>query len=134
MQHLLKPNLKIVSAPARIVNFSGKWKNQLKSVMELTTDKKGNVKGTYSTGVGTPTSIEKFNLTGFVSGDLIVFSVNFGKYGSMASWAGQLTLRGKKEVISTLWHLAINIKDEEEDKKLWEAIWTGADFFERQKN
>jgi Avidin family len=58
-------------------NFAGTWKNRLDSEMELSVDASGDLLGTYRTGVGAPTPAEEFDLKGFVSGDLIVFCVNF---------------------------------------------------------
>ena len=116
------------------VNFNGIWKNRLDSEMELTVDTDGDVIGKYRTGVGKPAPTEEFDLKGFVSGDLIVFCVNFGKYGSLTSWAGQHTLDNNgKEKIFTLWHLARNIKDEEEEDKLWAGILAGANEYHRAK-
>ncbi len=114
------------------IDFSGKWHNQHASEMNLTINSHGRVIGKYATGVGAPTPSEQFDLVGFVSGDLIVFSVDFGKYDSMTSWSGQLTLdKDGREKVETLWHLAKNIPDSEEPQKLWAAIWSGCDTFYR---
>ena len=48
----------------------------------------GKVTGKYRTGVGAPGPTEEFDLVGFASSDQIAFTVNFGKYGSLASWVG----------------------------------------------
>lgn len=113
-------------------NFAGKWKNRLHSEMELAVDTDGDVSGKYRTGVGAPQPTEEFDLTGFVSGDLIVFCVNFGKYGSLTSWAGQHTRDANgNEIIYTLWHLAKNVPDEDELEDLWAAILAGANEFRR---
>ena len=116
------------------VNFDGKWENKLGSEMEISTDSSGNIIGKYSTNVGKPDPTEIFDLTGYTSGDLIVFCVNFGKYGSLTSWAGQHTIdqqNNDKEVIYTLWHLARNIKDEDEEDQLWAGILAGANEYYR---
>lgn len=114
------------------IDFSGTWHNQHASEMDITVHADGTISGKYRTGVGSPTSAEEFALVGFVSDDLIVFSVNFGKYGSMTSWSGQHT-KDKAEVerILTMWHLAKNIPNEHEDKKLWAGVWSGCDTFLR---
>ncbi len=114
-------------------NFSGKWRNRLDSEMELTVHIDGDVIGKYRTGVGKPKPTEEFDLKGFVSGDLIVFCVNFGKYASLTSWAGQHTLDDKgDEIIYTLWHLAKNISDVDEPDKLWSGMLTGANEYKRE--
>jgi hypothetical protein len=121
----------LVGAPVPSVNFNGKWHNELHSEMTLTVDAQGNVSGKYRTGVGTPGSTEEFELVGFASGDLLSFTVNFGSYGSLTSWAGQHTTEGGTEVIKTLWLLARNVKDPDEPANLWGAALTGYDNFQR---
>lgn len=118
--------------PVPSVDFTGTWRNELDSEMDLTVLTNGEVKGTYRTGVGKPTPTEEFPLRGFASGDLLTFTVNFGKYGSLTAWVGQHTVRGKDEVIETLWHLAKNVPDDEEPQKLWGAILAGANRFTKQ--
>jgi hypothetical protein len=112
------------------VDFSGVWNNQHGSEMTLQVNN-GVVSGEYRTGVGLPSPVERFPLTGFCSDDLLVFSVNFGKYGSLTSWAGQHTIENSREIIHTLWHLARNVEDSHEPTKLWQGILSGADFFVR---
>lgn len=119
------------TAPASSANFNGRWRNELKSEMELTVDAAGAITGVYRTGVGNPASTEEFDLRGFVSGDMISFTVNFGKYGSLTSWAGQHTIEGGAERIKTMWLLARNVSDPNEPKDLWGAVLTGADTFYR---
>ena len=107
-------------------NFNGVWENRLDSEMELTVDTDG-------TGVGAPTPTQEFDLKGFVSNDLIVFCVNFGEFGSLTSWAGQHTRdENQNEVIYTLWHLAKNIPDNEEEENLWAGILAGANEYRRK--
>lgn len=118
-------------APVPNVNFNGKWRNDLKSDMDLKVDASGSVRGIYRTGVGDPGPAEEFDLVGFASGDLLSFTVNFGKYGSLTSWVGQHTTEGGGERIKTLWLLARNVSDTEEPTKLWGAVMTGADTFRR---
>ncbi len=119
------------SAPTPSVNFNGKWRNDLKSEMDLTVDGAGAVAGVYRTGVGSPGATEEFFLAGFASGDLLSFSVNFGKYGSLTSWSGQHTTEGGAERIKTMWLLARNVADADEPKEMWGAVLTGADVFRR---
>ena len=100
--------------------------------MELTVDADGDLMGIYRTGVGRPDPAEEFDLKGFVSGDLLVFCVNFGRYGSLTSWAGQHTRdENGNEVIYTLWHLARNVRDDDEPDELWAGILAGANEYRR---
>jgi hypothetical protein len=119
------------SASGAKVDFSGRWKNQRGSSIELLVDERGRVSGTFHTAVGTPSPQESFSLCGVAQGDLIAFSVGFGAHESVTAWAGQLTITGGRERIETLWHLARNIPDEDEDRTLWAGILAGADSFER---
>src|SRR5262245_46981995 len=92
--------------------FEGTWYNQHQSEMILRVDSvTGAVGGTYKTGVGSPQPSEPFPVVGFVADDLIAFCVNFGAYGSLTSWAGQLTEDNDgTERLETLWHLARNVQ------------------------
>ncbi len=121
----------IAGAPAPSIDFNGKWRNELHSEMNLKVDAKGNVSGKFKTGVGSPSPTEEFDLVGFASGDLLSFTVNFGKYGSLTSWAGQHTTEDGIDVIKTLWLLARNVKDQDESTELWGAILAGYDNFQR---
>ena len=113
------------------VDFSGVWRNQRGSSMELSIDDRGRLSGTFRTVVGAPSGQESFPLCGFVQGDLIAFTVNFGVHESVTAWAGQHTIVGGRERIETLWHLAKNIPDADEERSLWAAVLAGADSFER---
>jgi hypothetical protein len=121
----------VAGAPAPPVNFNGIWHNELKSEMHLTVDAQGNVTGKYKTGKGAHGSHEEFDLVGFASGDLLSFTVNFGKYDSLTSWAGQHTKDHGIEVIKTLWLLARNVEDSLERTNLWGAVLTGYNNFHR---
>ncbi len=113
------------------VDFSGTWYNQHGSEMRLTVAADGKVTGTFHTGVGSPRPAEVFPLIGFVCGDLISFSVNFGKYQSLTAWTGQHAMEDGVETIETMWHLAINIEERAEKDWLWSGIRAGADTFHR---
>lgn len=112
-------------------DFSGTWHNQLGSRMEVTVTADGGVSGTYYTGAGSPTPEEPFPMTGFVSNDVVAFSVNFGKYGSLTTWTGQAAGAAGAESITTLWHMSVDVPEPNEPKNLWRAIWAGTDTFRR---
>lgn len=118
-------------APAPVINFNGKWRNELLSEMDLVVDEIGSVTGKYRTGVGSPSPIQEFDLVGFASGDLLSFTVNFGQFGSLTSWVGQHTVEAGGEKIQTMWLLAKNVEDSIEPASLWGAVLTGADIFRR---
>ena len=111
------------------VDFEGLWKNGLQSEMELSVN--GNkVTGKYRANVGAPQPTEEFDLVGWATEDLITFTVNFGKYGSLTAWVGQHTeVRPGEYEIRTLWHLAKDIPDADEHENLWAAVLAGANTF-----
>jgi hypothetical protein len=112
------------------IDFEGQWYNQHGSDMELTV-KKGKVTGVYRTRVGAPGDAEEFDLVGFCSGDLLTFTVNFGKYGSLTAFAGQNTEDDKGERIDMFWHLVKDVRDGSEPDQMWAALLTGMDVFRR---
>lgn len=122
-----------ISRPAEMKSptpdLNGKWKNELGSEMLLTVAANGQVTGRYQTMVGSPGDTEEFDLIGFASGDLLSFTVNFGKYYSLTSWVGQHTEESGVEIIKTLWLLAKNVEDE--PGQLWGAVLTGYNNFNR---
>jgi hypothetical protein len=133
MEPFLNKSLKqVIKKDKPTAPFSGTWQNQHGSTMTIQVDGNGVVSGSYKTTIGKPGDNEEFNLTGFATGDLVAFCVNFGKYGSITSWTGQHTAKKDGEHIQCMWHLAINIEDEEEEEKLWQGVWTGSDIFERR--
>jgi hypothetical protein len=91
MIHTLSAIATPVDAPQPAVNFNGVWVNELGSKMDLSVTEDGKVYGVYQTAVGAPGKWEEFELAGFASGDLISFTVNYGKYSSLTSWCGQHT-------------------------------------------
>lgn len=113
------------------IDFSGTWHNQHGSQLNLTIGDGGRVTGAFHTAVGTPSPAEGFPLAGFVLGDLITFSVSFGRYQSVTAWTGQHTVEDGVEKIDSMWHLAVNIEDREEKDWLWAGIRAGADVFLR---
>lgn len=110
-------------------NFLGLWRNQHGSEMHIKVINNGMLKGTFKTGVGAHEPEEEHALTGFVSGPLVSFCVNFGKYHSLTSWAGQHTRPNGADKIETMWHLARTLPERTEKDCLWAGIWTGSDTF-----
>ena len=108
--------------------FSGPWANERGSVVHLSLSN-GMLTGVYQTNLGQPDKSQRFPLTGFVQNHLITFTVNFAGYGSMTSWAGQLSEDSDGPYIRTLWHLTRDIEDTMEDAHLWRSITAGASDF-----
>jgi hypothetical protein len=117
--------------PTENLNFDGTWVNELGSTMRLSVSEDGKIRDEYRTAVGSPTAGEVFELVGFATGDLISFTVNFGKYGTLTSWVGQHTNEGEGAIIKTMWLLAQNVPDLQEPSKLWGSVLTGYNNFTR---
>jgi hypothetical protein len=113
-------------------NFAGHWNNELGSTMDLTIRPDNSVTGTYQSAVSGnngPTPV--MDLRGTTTGDLIVFSVNWGE--SIATWAGHGVVdKNNEPEILTLWHLVVSIADETNPQNQWETILAGSDTFTRQ--
>ncbi len=132
MNLLLKKNLTLQLEKNEVaVDFTGNWINEHGSTMQIAPDANGVISGEYETAVGQPGNTEKFPIIGYATGKQIAFVVNFGAYGSITAWTGQLAITDGKEVIYTLWHMSVNVVDSEEEKKLWESVFTGYDNFNR---
>lgn len=115
-------------------NLVGKWKNQLNSVLEITSVNAmtGKIEGTYKIeGDATP-----WPVTGWVNelasdpnhpnhvDKVIGFSVRFGPYGSVTSWNGYCKSVSGTPTLITQWHLSRPNSDTE-----WDHIVTNQDRF-----
>jgi len=107
-------------------NFTGTWRNELNSTMELS-QTASSLTGTYKSYVnkGKKPSAEG-PVIGFANGNLIAFSVNYVNFSSISSWVG--THYGGK--IETLWYLDQTVAHGSE----WDSINAGADVFHKVGN
>jgi avidin family protein len=112
-------------------DIAGRWYNQHGSEMDLQVDSRGHIHGTFRSGVGFPEPGEQFEVIGSVAGELVAFSVSFGKYDSMTSWTGHVGKVDGKETLYALWHMSVGLPPGHE-QQLWQGIWSGADTFERE--
>jgi hypothetical protein len=116
---------------APTVNFSGRWANELGSVMRLTVNGQ-QVTGDYSRPVSGGGGTVRGDLAGFVDGDLISFVVNWDGPGSLTAWTGQLVRDDNRDTIKTLWLLVMNVEDADEPTGLWQSTLVGTDEFTRE--
>lgn len=129
-QHFSKYLQRKPGGPA--IDFSGIWVNELGSEMEIKVQE-SRVSGTYRSAVGRASPTERFELTGFVSGERIVFCVNFGAHGTLGAWTGLHSEDKGVEEIYSLWHLPRDIEDDEEARDYrWSGILTGVNIFKRK--
>ena len=112
---------------------AGRWRNRLGSIMELEVDDRHLVRGTFHSGVGVGDPTIGFEVIGFVEGDAFSFCVDFGRWGSVASWTGHhITDDEHGERLVTIWHLARPVKDPHSEADTWGAVLTGGDEFRRE--
>jgi len=111
-------------------DFSGRWRNQMGSFMDLVVAD-DIVSGTYNSANSAGGPPVTGAIKGSVIDDLITFSVTWQRSGSITAWTGQLVQDGAAPKIRTLWHLVTNIPDGDEPTKLWMSTYAGADEFLR---
>lgn len=117
--------------PTPSIDFSGRWQDGLGSVMNLTV-KDRILSGTYRAAFYRDNNYEDFDLRGFVRGDLISFAVDFGRHGSLSSFAGQHLSPSGTSVIKMVWLLTENVVDADNGSELVGAVLTGSSEFRRQ--
>ena len=115
----LESHLASGSRPREAVDLSGRWRNQHGSEMQIRVGPGGRLAGSYHTAVGAPSPKQEFELVGFACGDLVVFTVDFGRFGSLTAWTGQHSAADGVERIHTLWHLAKTLPQEDDARSLY---------------
>jgi hypothetical protein len=115
-------------------DINGTWYNQHGSALELTVDAEGRVKGAFSPGVGHVPSDVTYEVTGYVSGDVVAFMARFTPQRSVTSWVGHLTGRGGAARLETLWHMAVDFPPSHKPEERWRGTWSGADVYRREKH
>ena len=100
------------------VDFTGSWKNQLGSTLELHVIG-GIVSGRFESGVGDDGKILYVDISGQVLDDLITFNTVYPKYKTVITWVGQHTDEGGVGIIKTHWIHATNIPDDQEKAWMW---------------
>ena len=116
------------SSPSAI---SGRWRSRLGSTMELTVDSAHRIEGTFHTAVGSLDPTRPYPVVGFAEGDAISFSVDFGRHGSVAAWAGFHVEDDNGERLITHWHLTRPVPHPPGEVDLWGALLAGSDEFAR---
>lgn len=113
-----------------MADFSGKWKNQHGSSLNIHVE--GDVvTGQFDSGVGDDGE-EEVSIAGQRLGDLITFHAAYHQYRTLVAWIGQLSKEDDgREVLVTKWLHESDVKDEEEQDRLWAATRVGQDLFHR---
>jgi len=111
------------------MNWTGKWKNQYGSILEITKQENGNLEGTFESAVDHSTKGQKLPVVGVYNDILIGVTCTGGNH--VVTYAGML-YNGKME---TVWHV-VTAKTENDAAKTkmlawWESVKTNVDTFER---
>ena len=117
--------------PIPSVDFTGEWRSELGSSIDLTVAADGSVRGVYRRAIGAASILETFPLAGFAAGALLCLTANLGKYRSVISWVGQHSEENKNPVIKTMWLLARYVPDPDDPTYLGGATVTGTNLFVR---
>lgn len=112
-------------------SFTGTWKNQNDSTLELT-ENGGVLSGRFESGVGDNGAILWVDITGRILDDVATFNALYPQYGTVVSWVGQMTDDAGTDVIKTQWLHVTNIPDDQEQDWMWYTNRIGADVFRRQ--
>lgn len=119
--------------PPPAPDFSGTWISDRGSSMTINV--LGNeISGHYCSAIGEAEGEGDFPLVGFVSDDLISYTVNFGQFGTLVSWVGQFGPDDHSNAaLRTVFVAAVNIDDENEPKHAWGSVRTGSDTYTKRK-
>lgn len=116
------------------MNWTGKWKNQYGSVLDITKQEDGRLEGTFESAVDETTKGKKLPFVGVYKDKLIGITCIGGDH--VVTYAGML-YEGKME---TVWHVVTNeiITAKNEGEKAvkkslswWQSVKVNADTFER---
>lgn len=124
--------LEPIARDARI-DFAGTWHNQHGSTMDLEVGARGEVTGRFRTAVGLAEPGEEFAVTGFVQGDMVAFTVDFGARRSLTAWVGHGCVEGGVARLETLWQMVV-AGPSSGARPPWRGTWAGADTFARARS
>jgi hypothetical protein len=113
--------------------IAGRWRSRLGSTMELTVDEDHRVHGNFHTAVGVLDPNRPYPVVGFAEDDALSFSVDFGRHGSVAAWAGFHIEDESSERLVMLWHLTQPVRHPHNDADVWGALLAGSDEFTRDE-
>jgi hypothetical protein len=109
--------------------WNGVWHNQYGSEIVLEQGADGRLTGRLV--VEKRGKSETFALTGVAHGELVSFSVDWGKHGAVTAWVGHMLPGADGPVIEAMWHMAVHVPHPERSEERWRSVWTGADSFRR---
>ncbi len=111
------------------VDLAGTWHNDHGSELDLVVD--GNqLTGRFRSGTGLAQGRTEVAVAGFLAGNLVAFTANFGAQGSLTSWVGHVLMENGVPRIHATWTMCVELPANTANE-LWRGIWTGADVFDR---
>jgi hypothetical protein len=113
--------------------IAGTWYNQHGSELALNVDPEGVVRGRFRSAVGLAMRDEAFPVTGFCSGELIAFTVDFSGHDSITSWVGHYLDQGGDPRLETLWQMVVHVSTRGAQAHQWRGVHAGADLFTRTR-
>jgi hypothetical protein len=106
--------------------LQGEWVNESGSLMIVSVnDQTGQLSGRYCSELGRVDPDSCHPLTGWITGDVVGFSVRFDPPGSVTTWSGQISQDSTGPYLRTLWNLSRDVPEAEEDDRLWESVISG---------
>ena len=112
------------------VDFTGTWRNQHGSILELQVVD-GTVNGRFESVVGDDGQMLWVDVTGRALGDVITWSAVYPGYGIVVAWVGQHSVGEGAGAIHTHWIHATNLPDPGEKEWMWFSNRIGSDVFRR---
>ena len=101
------------------MDWTGKWKNQYGSVIEITEQDNGRLSGTFESAVDHTTKGQKLPLSGFCRQNMIAVSCAGGDH--VVSYTGLY----EANKLQTVWHVVTS------GLPWWQSVKTNVDTFER---
>lgn len=114
-----------------MVDFTGTWKNQHGSTLELRELAGGNIDGRFESGVGDDGQMLYVDISGQSLGDIITFHAVYSDYRTIITWAGQHSEEAGIGKIKTHWLHVSDIPDAQERDWMWFTNRIGSDEFQR---
>jgi len=113
------------------MDFTGTWKNQYGSLLELRMNGE-EIRGRFESAVGEWGKESHWvEVSGKALDDLITFCASLPTHGSLVSWVGQHTVREGVGQIQAEWLHVTNVPDDREQSRMWSANRIGFDVFKR---
>lgn len=114
-----------------MVNFTGTWKNQNGSTLELRQLAGGAIDGRFESGVGDDGNVLWVDISGTAQNDILTFYSSYTDFKTIVSWVGQHTTENGVGEIKTHWLHVTDIADAAEPRWMWYNNRIGSDVFVR---